>query len=162
MMIIRSAMRPVLALSMVLAGTGVTVRSTAYASDLQVGRYSLLSAEPTEAQTDLLATTVTVQFPARIQTVGEALKYLLQRSGYRLADAPARAPEMRTLLALPLPAVHQQLGPMSLRRALATLTGPTFQLVEDPRHRRVAFDPCTPDRRTANARAVREVISRER
>ena len=81
MMTIRSAMRPVLALSMVLAGTGVTVSSNVYASDAQVGRYSLLSAEPTEGQTDLLATTVTVHFPAQIQTVGEAVRYLLRRSG---------------------------------------------------------------------------------
>ena len=91
MMTIRSAMRPVLALSMVLAGTSVTVSSNAYASDVQVGRYSLLSAEPTEAQTDLLATTVTVHFPAQVQTVGESVGYLLRRSGYRLAAMEALA-----------------------------------------------------------------------
>jgi conjugative transfer region protein (TIGR03748 family) len=142
MLTIGSAMRPVLALSMVLAGTGVTVRSTAYASDLQVGRYSLLSAEPTEGQTDLLATTVTVHFPAQIQTVGEAVGHLLQRSGYRLADTEALAPETMGLLALPLPTVHRQLGPMPLRRALETLAGPTFQLVQDPLHRLIAFEPC--------------------
>ena len=151
---------PMLALTVVLVGISVTTSSNAYATDVQVGRYSLVSAEPSEAQSDLLATTVTVQFPARIQTVGEALEYLLQRSGYRLADAPARAPEMREFLALQLPAVHQQLGPMALRLALSTLAGPTFQLVEDPRHRRVAFEPCTPARRSVrntDAGAVREV-----
>ena len=142
MMTIRSAMRPVLALSMVLAGTGVTVRSTAYASDLQVGRYSLLSAEPAEAQTDLLGTTVTVHFPAQIQTVGEAVGHLLRRSGYRLAETEALAPETMGLLALPLPTVHRQLGPMPLRRALEMLAGLTFQLVQDPLHRLIAFEPC--------------------
>ena len=145
MMTIRSEMRPVLALSMVLAGTSVTPSSNAYASDVQVGRYSLLSAEPTEAQTDLLGTTVTVHFPAQIQTVGEAVGYLLKRSGYRLAETEALAPEAKDLLALPLPSVHRQLGPMSLRRALETLAGPTFQLVQDPLHRLVAFEACTPD-----------------
>ena len=149
MMTIRSAMRPVLALSMVLAGTSVTVSSNAYASDVQVGRYSLLSAEPTEAQTDLLATTVTVHFPAQIQTVGESVGYLLRRSGYRLAETEALAPETKDLLALPLPAVHRQLGPMPLRRALETLAGPTFHLVQDPVHRLIAFEPCTPDWRLA-------------
>jgi type IV pili sensor histidine kinase/response regulator len=145
MMTIRSAMRPVLVFSMVLAGTSVTVSSNGYASDVQVGRYSLLSAEPTEAQTDLLATTVTVQFPAQIQTVGEAVGHLLQRSGYRLADTEALAPETMGLLALPLPTVHQQLGPMSLRRALETLAGATFHLVQDPVHRLIAYELCTPD-----------------
>ena len=142
MMTIRSAMRPVLALSMVLTGISVTTSSNAYASDLQVGRYSLLSAEPTEAQTDLLATSVTVHFPAQIQTVGEAVGHLLRRSGYRLADTEALAPETMGLLALPLPTVHQQLGPMPLRRALETLAGPTFHLVQDPLHRLIAFEPC--------------------
>ena len=149
MMTIRSAMRPVLALSMVLAGTSVTVSSNAYASDVQVGRYSLLSAEPTEAQTDLLATTVTVHFPAQIQTVGESVGYLLRRSGYRLAETEALAPETKDLLALPLPAVHRQLGPMPLRRALETLAGPTFHLVQDPVHRLIAFERCSFDWRVA-------------
>ena len=145
MMTIRSAMRPVLALSMVLAGISVTTSSNAYASDLQVGRYSLLSAEPTEAQTDLLGTTVTVHFPAQVQSVGESVRYLLRRSGYRLAETEALAPEAKDLLALPLPAVHRQLGPMPLRRALETLAGSTFDLVQDPVHRLVAFESCTPE-----------------
>jgi len=145
MMTIRTAIRPLWALSMVLAGTSVTVSSNAYASDVQVGRYSLLSAEPTEAQTDLLATTVTVHFPAQVQTVGESVGYVLRRSGYRLAAMEALAPETKGLLALPLPAVHRQLGPMPLRRALETLAGPTFHLVQDPVHRLIAFERCTPD-----------------
>ena len=149
MMTIRSAMRPVLALSMVLAGTGVTVSSNAYASEVQVGRYSLVSAEPTEGQTDLLATTVTVHFPALVQTVGESVGHLLRRSGYRLAAMEALAPETKGLLALPLPAVHRQLGPMPLRRALETLAGPTFHLVQDPLHRLIAFERCSFDWRVA-------------
>jgi type IV pili sensor histidine kinase/response regulator len=108
-----------------------------------------LSAEPTEAQTDLLATTVTVHFPAQIQTVGESIRYLLRRSGYRLTDADVLSPETMDLLALPLPAVHRQLGPISLRRALEILAGPTFSLVQDPEHRLIAFEPCTPDWRGA-------------
>jgi len=122
-----------------------TVRSNVYASDAEVGRYSVLSAEPTEAQTDLLATSVTVHFPAQVQTVGESVRYLLRRSGYRLAETEALAPEAKDLLALPLPAVHRQLGPMPLRRALETLAGSTFDLVQDPVHRLVAFESCTPD-----------------
>jgi type IV pili sensor histidine kinase/response regulator len=162
MMTIRSAMRPVLALSMVLAGTGVAVSSNVYASDLQVGRYSLLSAEPTEAQTDLLGMTVTVHFPAQIQTVGEAVGHLLRRSGYRLAETEALAPEAKEFLALPLPAVHRQLGPMPLRRVLETLAGATFHLVQDPVHRLIAFERCSFDWRVARdtgPRALSKVSS---
>ena len=162
MMTIRTAIPPLWALSMVLAGTSVTVRSTAYASDVQVGRYSLLSAEPTEAQTDLLGTTVRVHFPAQIQTVGESVRYLLRRSGYRLAETEALAPETKGLLALALPTVHRQLGPMPLRRALETLAGATFHLVQDPEHRLIAFERCSFDWRVArdtDPRALSKVSS---
>ena len=145
MMTIRTAIRPLWALSMVLTGISVTTSSNAYASDIQVGRYSLLSAEPTDAQTDLLATTVTVHFPAQVQSVGESVRYLLRHSGYQLAETAALAPETLDLLSLPLPSVHRQLGPMPLRRALETLAGSTFDLVQDPVHRLVAFESCTPE-----------------
>ena len=149
MITIRTAIRPVWALAMVLAATSATVSANACASDVRVGRYSLLSAEPTEGQTDLLAMTVTVHFPAQVQTVGESVQYLLRRSGYRLAETQALAPETTDLLLLPLPSAHRQLGPMALRRALATLAGPAFHLVEDPVHRLVAFERCAPDWRVA-------------
>lgn len=64
------------------------------AKEIQVGRYSLLAATPTEAQAELLAATITVQFPNRIQTVGESVRYLLQRSGYRLATAESTGPNL--------------------------------------------------------------------
>ncbi len=105
----------------------------------------MLSATPTEAQTDLLATTITVQLPELIHTIGEAIRYLLQRSGFRLADPEAMAPEMNVLFELPLPAVHRDLGPISLRLALETLAGSAFQLVQDPVHRLIAFEPCVSD-----------------
>ena len=112
------------------------------AKDLQVGRYSLFTATPTQAQAELLATTMTVRFPNRIQGVGEAVRYLLQRSGYRLANIEAIGPDTAALFALPLPAVHRNLGPMMLRDALETLAGPAFHLVQDPVHRLVTFERC--------------------
>ena len=112
------------------------------AKDLQVGRYSLFAATPTQAQAELLATTMTVRFPNRIQGVGEAVRYLLQRSGYRLANSEAIGPDTAALFALPLPAVHRSLGPMMLRDALETLAGPAFHLVQDPVHRLVTFERC--------------------
>lgn len=112
------------------------------ANELQVGRYSLLAATPTEAQTELLATTMTVRFPNRIQTVGESVRYLLQRSGYRLTNVESIGPDTTTLFALPLPAVHRSLGPMTIRAALETLAGPAFNLVQDPVHRLVTYERC--------------------
>lgn len=117
-----------------------------YASEMQVGRYSLRSTAPTKEQTDLLATTVAIRFPDRVQTIGESVRYLLQQSGYRLANSAAISPETKSLLLLPLPAVHRHLGPIPLKRALETLAGPAFRLVQDPIHRLVSFELCTKER----------------
>jgi len=136
---------PVAATAICVAGICTVASVNLQANDIQVGRYSLMAATPTRAQAELLATTMTVRFPERIQTVGEAVRYLLQRSGYRLATAESIGPDTVALFALPLPAVHRSLGPMTLQRALETLAGPTFSLVRDPVHRLIAFERCTPD-----------------
>jgi len=138
-------LRSVFIFSIFLAGACLTIAPQLQANEVQVGRYSMLSATPTEAQVDLLATTIQVQLPKRIHTIGEAIHYLLQRSGFRLAGSEAIAPETTVLFDLPLPAVHRNLGPISLRKALETLAGPAFQLVQDPMHRLVAFEPCVLD-----------------
>jgi conjugative transfer region protein (TIGR03748 family) len=131
------------------AGIFTVASMNLQAKDLQVGRYSLFAATPTQAQAELLATTMTVRFPNRIQGVGEAVRYLLQRSGYRLASIKAIGPDTAALFALPLPAVHRSLGPMMLRDALETLTGPAFHLVQDPVHRLVTFERCMGQQITA-------------
>jgi len=136
---------PVTAIVICVAGICTVASVNLQANDSQVGRYSLLAATPTEAQAELLATTMTVRFPARVQTVGEAVRYLLQRSGYRLATAESIGPDTVALFTLPLPAVHRNLGPMTLRDALETLAGPALHLVQDPGHRLVTFERCAGD-----------------
>ncbi len=137
---------PTAAIAICVAGLCALASQNLQANDAQVGRYSVIAAIPTKAQADLLATTMTVRFPERIQTLGEAVRYLLQRSGYRLADTRSIGPDAVSLFALPLPAVHQSLGPMMLRDALETLAGPAFNLVQDPVHRLVTFERCVADR----------------
>ncbi len=133
---------PVPVSTVCFAGLCILTSVNLWAEDVQVGRYSLFSATPTEAQTELLATTVAVRFPKRIQTLGEAVRYLLQRSGYRVAAAGSIGPETVALFTLPLPIVHQSLGPMTLRDALETLVGPAFHLIQDPVHRLITFERC--------------------
>jgi type IV pili sensor histidine kinase/response regulator len=139
------AVSPPAAIAACVASICIVPSANLQANELQVGRYSLYAATPTEAQRDLLATTITVRFPERIQTVGDSVRYLLQRSGYRLARVESIGPEAIALFALPLPAVHQNLGPMTLREALATLAGPAFNLVQDPVHRLITFERCAVD-----------------
>ena len=133
---------PVTALVICLAGICSVASVNLQASDIQVGRYSLFATTPTEAQADPLQAMITVQFPDRVRTVGDAVKHVLRQSGYRLAGTEATGPASAYLMALPLPAVHRSIGPMSLKRALETLAGPAFLLIEDPVHRLVAFERC--------------------
>jgi len=141
---------PVAATAICVAGICLVASVNLHASDIQTGRYSMLSTAPTKAQAELLEATVTVQLPARIQAIGEAVRYLLQRSGYRLAAAESTEPHTLALFALPLPAVHRQLGPMTLREALETLAGPAFHLVQDPIHRLITFTRCVPEQVTVH------------
>jgi len=137
---------PITAVRICVAGLCAVASVNLQANDLQVGRYSLISATPAAAQAELLVAVITVQFPERIQTVGEAVQYLLQRSGYRLATTESIGADTAALFALPLPAVHRNLGPMTLRDALEILAGPAFHLVQDPVHRLITFERCATDR----------------
>ena len=137
--------RPVTVIAICITGFCTLASLNLKADQAQVGRYSMIAAVPSKAQTDLLATTLTIRFPERIQTLGEAVRYLLQRSGYRLAKIESIRPDTVNLFALSLPAVHRSLGPMTLRDALNTLAGPAFNLVQDPIHRLITFERCSTD-----------------
>jgi len=152
---------PATAIAICIAGLCTLASLNLQADQAQVGRYSVIAAVPTEAQADLLATALTIRFPERIQTLGEAVRYLLQRSGYRLAKTESIGPETVTLFALPLPAVHRSLGPMTLRAALETLAGPAFNLVQDPVHRLVTFERCSTDRLAVGTTIEKEVAQDE-
>jgi type IV pili sensor histidine kinase/response regulator len=116
------------------------------------GRYTLVELTPTAQQRDLLLQTVDVALPDDTRaTVGDGLRHVLKRSGYQLcASAPATA----ELHALPLPAAHLHLGPLTLHDALLTLAGPSWVLKVDEPLRQVCFvradsvdeTPSAPDR----------------
>lgn len=121
---------------------GLLLAGVVYAEpgDVMVNRYTVVAPVPTADQRDPLETIVRVTFPPFVSDLGGAVDYLLARSGYRLADAMASGESQLILLRRPLPASQRTLGPMSLRRALETLGGEAFWLVEDPVHRLVAFE----------------------
>ena len=131
-------------LGSVLILLGLMSSPMVFAAEIQVGRYATVRALPTQEQVQLLSAIVNVVFPASVITVGQAVEYLLQPSGYRLAPQDTAEPSRATLLNLPLPEPHRVLGPMPLQTALETLVGPAFRLVEDPVHRLVSFERCEP------------------
>lgn len=100
------------------------------------GRYTLVELVPEPAQHDLLQQAVEVSIPPTFDaSVGDAMRHVLLRSGYRLCDTT----EATTLFALPLPAAHLRLGPLMLRDALLTLAGPAWALSVDDLNRQVCF-----------------------
>ncbi|MFG0410037.1 hypothetical protein [Pseudomonas sp. FYR_11] len=102
-------------------------------------RYTLVELTPDLAQQDLLLQVIDVRLPNGLSlTMGDALRYVLRHSGYRLCEG---GPEMQSLFELPLPAAHFQLGPMVLRSALLTLAGSRWTLQVDDRARQVCFTP---------------------
>lgn len=101
-------------------------------------RYTLVELSPEPAQRDLLRQLVEVSIPPALDArVGDALRHVLRHSGYRLCEDTAAAP----LFALPLPAAHLHLGPLTLRHALLTLAGPVWDLSVDDFARTVCFEP---------------------
>ena len=117
-------------------------------AELRHGRYTLVSAEPTTEQRDLLAQIIDVNIPSSLNpSVQDALQYVLQRSGYSLCPA---AEQVKVLFTRPLPAAHYRLGPIPLRRALQVLAGPAWQLTTDEVSRSVCFE-----RQKTNASVMR-------
>lgn len=100
------------------------------------GRYTLVELVPQPVQRDLMGQVVEVAIPPGFDAnVGDALRHIVLRTGYRLCDTAEAAP----LYALPLPAAHLRLGPLPLRDALLALAGPAWELSIDDGMRQVCF-----------------------
>lgn len=105
--------------------------------NVHYGRYTLVSAEPTAEQLDLLAQIIDVTIPPGLTpTVQDAMHHVLRRSGYSLCPVGSA---IKVLFTRPLPAAHYRLGPLALRDALEVLAGPAWQLLVDEVGRTVCF-----------------------
>lgn len=108
---------------------------------VRYGRYTLVELVPDAAQRDLLLQVVDVAMSDTLHaTVGDALRYVLLRSGYGLCSKA----DVQALHVMPLPAAHYRLGPLVLRDALLTLTGPAWDLQVDDAARRICFVRAAP------------------
>jgi len=119
----------------------LTLNGHAFAStsNTPIGRYMTVENKPSLSQMDLLSQTIQVRFPQNIQTVGNAMNYVLRLSGYSLIPPDHMSHALKITLTKPLPAIDRDFGPMPLKDALITLAGPAFYLVQDPLNRMVNF-----------------------
>lgn len=110
----------------------------AHAQDpqLRLARYSSAATTPDLADYAPLETIATLNFPAEVGTVGEALHYTLLRTGYTLGHTDADATH---LLALPLPHSHRALGPARVNDLLTILVGPSYAVAANPVDRTIAI-----------------------
>lgn len=108
---------------------------------VRYGRYTLVELVPESEQRDLLLQIVDVSIPDTLHaTVGDALTYVLLRSGYRACSGGGAS----AFRSMPLPAAHYRLGPLVLRDALLTLAGSAWDLQVDDGARQVCFVQAVP------------------
>ena len=105
----------------------------------QISRYLTVSNKPKPSQINLLSQLIQVRFTRNILTIGDAMKYLSRFSGYSLIPNAQMNAALKITLSKQLPTIDRELGPMTLRDALTTLSGPAFFITENPIYRVVDF-----------------------
>lgn len=110
-----------------------------------VNRYTAISLQPSAADIDPMRIVAQVNFPRmNTKTVGEAIRYLLIRTGYDLVEERLLDPQVVALFAKRLPDSQRTLGPYHVDTMLKILIGPAFKLSTDHASRRISFHPAVP------------------
>lgn len=106
----------------------------------QVGRYTTLTMQPAEADANPMAVVAKVHFPREVvTTVGDAVRYVLIRTGYQLVADDGLDARVKAVFGLRLPDNQRVLGPYRVDAILGTLMGQPYQLVADPGSRTVTY-----------------------
>lgn len=114
--------------------------STGIASDeVRTGRYSTVTTQPTPAVRAPLQVVAVINFPrSHVNSVGDAIQYLLIRTGYRL-DHAQLSERARAVLTLPLPDNQRRVGPYRVEQILDILLGDPWVLAIDTETRTVRY-----------------------
>ncbi len=136
-----------LGLTLSMASLSLTAQESTSPSTLtttvtQIARYSVLQPSPALEQQDVLAVAAPLHIPEEIDTVGGAVEWVLNPSGYRLVSSDQWSTEVKDLLNLPLPNARRRFEALSIKDIIALLVGPAFVLVHDPVHRLMSFERC--------------------
>lgn len=113
--------------------------TTSFASNVSISRYLSVPVKPKFQQIHLLQQQMQIKFPQNVLTIKQAVRFLLQFSGYRLADDKVMDQSSLNMLDQSLPEIDRAFGPVTLEQALSTLSGDTFYLLVDPVNRKVGF-----------------------
>lgn len=110
------------------------------ATSMQSQGYVRVNPQLSSDQIDILSVNIGIRFPRTIKTTGEAIQFLLKRSGYSMATGENIDPKMKILMSHRLPQIHRKFEHVQLRDALKALAGESWVLVEDPINRLISFD----------------------
>lgn len=106
----------------------------------QINRYATVNNKPLAAQINLLLAVQQVHFSQDIKTVGQAMTYWLQYSGFSLAPMNKQPTILQAIMGKALPQIDRNLGPLTVKDGLEVLVGQqVFMLTQDPMLREVSF-----------------------
>ena len=131
-----------LATGLVLIALPLTSPTIASSDAVIINRYMEVETGPRPDQLDLLSPVLVLELDSDVRHVGDAVRAVLEGSGYQLSSRASDRSEREPLFNFALPASHRSLGPMSLREALWTLAGAGWMVIEDPKNRLVTFRRC--------------------
>jgi conjugative transfer region protein (TIGR03748 family) len=106
-----------------------------------ISRYTSINTTPELRQSNPLLTVVSFTFPPTVMTVGQAVTYTLDQTGYTLVDAGKLPEQTKIMLALQLPSIQRKFSYVTVQSALRALAGDAFVLLVDPIRRQVSFAP---------------------
>ena len=123
-----------------IALLSATACSVQAANVTQINRYATVDNKPLRAQVNPLQAVQQVHFPQSVQTVGQAMTYWLQYSGYSLVKMEKQPLSLQAVMQQRLPQVDRNLGPLTIKDGLEVLAGQeVFTLTQNPLLREINF-----------------------
>lgn len=119
---------------------GIVTVTTHAANVTQINRYATVANKPLTAQINPLLAVQKIHFPQEVKTVGEAIEWWLHYSGFALVSKENQPKSLQAVMLQPLPQIHRNLGPLTVKEGLEILAGQqVFRVVENPITRQVNF-----------------------
>ncbi|PCJ37341.1 MAG: hypothetical protein COA75_03550 [Cellvibrionales bacterium] len=131
--------KPLTITTLMVLGVSSLSLAEEISSVIPESRYVSVQVGATPAQRNLLESVLSVHIPKQLETIGEALAYLLHPYGLRLLKTEEALPEQALLLSLALPDPHRILDPITLLDALKLLGGESFEVTINPVTRTVSY-----------------------
>ncbi len=131
--------KPLTLTTLMVLGVSSLSLAAEISSVIPESRYVSVQVGATPVQLNLLESIISIHIPKQLETIGEALAYLLHPYGLRLLNTEEALPEQALLLSLALPDPHRTLDPITLLDALKLLGGESFEVTINPVTRIVSY-----------------------